>query len=1080
MALRLTRSLTAWLLLCLTLSATPLTALPGEAPTSVPDVVPIHPITAPVNITTTFVVNGSFAKGPALNYEAKQTNGQALPSWITLDDNTGTFTIKAPASEASSIYEIRVMGTDENGSRSTVDFSLHIDNTSLICSAEASADYLGKILGCASGSIMLRGETSTGIYRWTGPNGFKSNEQNPVVKSPGTYVLSGGSECSRNSIVEVRPNLFDCATYAYDNEIPVGHFTNSVEAGNAPLTVEFDALKSYDVDGEIVDYNWSWEGGAASGPTPTITFEKEGVYHILMTVTDDFGAKSTDRYTMVVEPPTGHGIDAFWLEPECAEIGSKWSLVADDNAAGGYYVVPIENSFETTPSDVARNRIRFTFDSPNKQFVNLFARISSATLASDSYWVRVNGGYWMEWFTGIQSTGSFEWNKYSDKIQLKEGENIIDFAYREADAKLDKVYLTSTTQRPSNMGLGGVNCDNNTSVSRSQNEVWLEAECAKVGSRWKTYNNSGASNGSYVTTTKTSLNYPPSDAPENIVRFNLSSEGSKLVTLFARISAADRNSDSYWIRLNGGSWLKWGNGINYSGKFVWNEYADQLTLKDGINTLDFGFREADGKLDKIFLSAIGTSPSGLGGEAANCSGGVTDEPETEEESSDPAPPPVASNDPTEFWLESECASIGGRWSIERSSSAVNGKYAVVRGREALSSPPYENSDNYLTFDLDVSEAGKYHLFGRIASTGYSDDSFWVRVNGGSWFSWYQNIQSGVGFKWNEMPELINLKEGSNTIQFTFREEGAMLDRIHLNKNGALPNGEGDAATNCGSAIPEGASDMALEAECGTIGGKWEKVADGSATNGFYVMNTSSNKTSSPPAGDASQLLKYQVTVGTPGTYHMSLRMLAPDVGSNSIWVQVDNGNWVKMWKEVGGDALLTNGLEWRKVNHDGKLVTFKLSTGSHTITIANRETRTGIDKVVLSLDKALPSGNGAAAYNCTTSSSSSGVMMMTMPSSSNESDTPEANDLEMGAEPLVAVYPNPAVDAFTLDLTSDFTGEVTLRLLDMNGRQIRDMQYNKDADLLNVRVEVFDLPRGMYRVQVIEGNRETVKPFMKM
>ncbi|MGB3799911.1 MAG: putative Ig domain-containing protein, partial [Lewinella sp.] len=213
MALRLTRSLTAWLLLCLTLSTT---ALPAEAPTTVPDVVPIHPFTAPVNIVTTFVVNGSFAQGPALNYQAKLSNGSNLPSWIVLDDNSGTFVITAPASEAAKVYEIRVTGTDEDGSRSTVDFSLHIDNTALICSAEASADYLGKILGCASGSIMLRGETSTGIYRWSGPNGFSSNEQNPVVKSPGIYVLSGGSECSRKGIVEVRPNLFDCATYAYN------------------------------------------------------------------------------------------------------------------------------------------------------------------------------------------------------------------------------------------------------------------------------------------------------------------------------------------------------------------------------------------------------------------------------------------------------------------------------------------------------------------------------------------------------------------------------------------------------------------------------------------------------------------------------------------------------------------------------------------------------------------------------------------------------------------------------------------------------------------------------------------------
>ncbi len=985
MALRTTRLLTAWLLLCLSLSTTILPATPGEPSDFAPAVLPINPITAPVQVATTFVVNGSFAQGPALNYVAKLANGNSLPSWITLDQNSGTFQIKAPSSVASQVFEIRVTGTDENGSSSSVDFSLLIDDASLICSAEASSDYLAKILGCASGSIMLRGQTSTGVYRWTGPNGFTSNEQNPVVKRPGLYVLSGGGDCSRKGIVEVQPNLFDCATYAYNNEIPVGHFESDVEEGHAPLTVEFDALKSYDVDGEVVDYDWSWEGGHASGPTPTITFEEEGTYHILMTVTDDFGAKSTDRFTLIVQPPTGHGIDGFWLEPECAEVGAKWSMVADGQAAGGYYVVPIENSYDKTPADQSQNRIRFTFDSPESQKVNLFARVSSASLSSDSYWVRVNGGTWIEWASNIKSTGSFEWNKYSDKLQLKAGQNVLDFAYREADARLDKIFMTATTQQPSSTGIAGLNCDNNTSVSRSANEIWLEAECAKVGTNWKTYNNSSASNGSYVVTGRTSLNNAPNDVEANRVRFNLESEGSKLVTLFARISAADRNSDSYWIRLNGGNWLKWANGLDYSGKFAWNQYPSELTLKDGVNTIDFSYREADAKLDKIFLSAIGTSPSGTGGNADNCGSGPTDEPVAENPEPNPAPPPPPPSEPsdaTKFWLEAECAIVGSRWTTENSSAAVNGSYVVLNGRESLNSPPQDSPENHLRFTLNAESGGSFHLFARINAASVNDDSYWVRVNGGSWFKWFQNITAGRGWQWNQMTgKMVNLKSGINTIDFAFREDGAKLDRIHLNMAPVLPIGNGDAATNCGSNTASSSELLSLEAECGVIGGKWEKVFDSKASNGSYLVNTSSSKTSSPPAGDNSQLLKYQVTVATPGTYHLFLRLNAPDVGSNSVWVQVDQGNWVKMWEEIGGDPLLTQGLEWRKVNHDGKDINFNLSTGTHTITIANRETYTGFDKLILSLDKQLPSGLGEPSGNC--SGSTDMTMMMTMPSSSS-------------------------------------------------------------------------------------------------
>ena len=1076
MALRLTRHFAAWLFLCLTFTATSLTAAPANSMVAVPDVLPIKPITAPVNLVTTFVVNGSFAQGPALNYEAKLTNGSALPSWITLDKNSGTFKIDAPASAASNVYEIRVTGTDENGSRTTVDFSLLLDDTSLICSTEASADFLAKILGCASGNVMLRGETSTGIYRWKGPNGWSSTEQNPVVSKPGLYELSGGGECSRKSVVEVRPNLFDCVTYSYNNEIPVGHFSTSVADGHAPLTVEFDALDSYDVDGEIVDYHWTWEGGEASGPTPSVTFEREGNYHVLLTVTDDFGGKSTDRYTMVVKAPTGHGIDAYWLEPECAEIGSKWSLVADDNAAGGYYVVPVESSNESTPSDIARNRVRFTIESPTKQYVNLFARVSSSGLTSDSYWVRVNGGYWMEWSSGIKSSGKFEWNKYSDKLTLDPGTNTIDFALREADAKLDKVFLTATTQVPSGMGLAGHNCDNETSVTPSDNEVWLEAECAEVGTRWKTYNSTNASNGSHVVPSSTSVNNPPEDLNSNRVRFTLDNSGSKLVTMFARVSAADRNSDSYWVRLNGGTWTKWASGIDYSGKFTWNQFPNQLTLKDGINTIDFAFREAGSKLDKLFLSAIGTAPSGLGGTADNCESGNTDESIPDENPEEPTTTPT---DPTRLWLEAECATVGSRWSVETSSEAVNGKYAVLYGRESLTRPPYDIADNRLRFTFTATEAGSYHLFGRISAAGYSDDSFWVRVNGGSWTSWYRNIESGVGFQWNQMTDAkFDLKSGTNTLDFAFREDGAKLDRIHLNLDGKMPSGNGGNATNCGN-VTDAPATVAVEAECGQVGRNWSSVSDSKASNGNYLINTSTNKTLSPPATEPSQLLTYEVSVGTPGTYHLFLRMNAPDVGSNSVWVSVDNGNWVKMWKEIGGQELLTNGLEWRKVNHDGKDKSFNLSTGKHTILIANRETNTGIDKVVLSLEKALPTELGPAANKC--SSSTDMTMFSKKPSSSSPAAAPEeVNTLLVGAEPVVEVYPNPTVDRFSLDLTSDFYGEVHLRLMDMNGRQIRDLQYNKDADLMHAQVDVTDLPRGLYRVQVIEGDRQTVRPFVKM
>ena len=1084
MTLRAIRLLSVWLWLPLVLSGATVSAGASNAPQSALAAYPIQSISANISETFTYVVNGSFAKGPALDYSAKQTNGSNLPSWIELDQSTGVFRITPPASTLGNVYTIAVRGTDESGQSTTVDFGLVIDDANLICEVQAGSDYLSKILGCSTGSVMLRGETSTGVYRWTGPNGYTSNEQNPVVKTPGIYVLSGGSSCSRRSIVEVRPNLFDCLSFGDNNEIPVGHFTNNVQRGAAPLTVNFNGSNSYDVDGDILDWFWTWEGGAASGPTPTVYFDTEGEYNLLLTVTDDFGAKSTDRYTMIVDPPTGHGIDAFWLEAECGEVGSDWTLQADETAAGDYYAFPVRSS-SGAPSDAASNRIRFTFSSPNAGDMKLFARISAASASNDSYYVRVNGGNWMEWFTDIQANGSFNWNLFAKRLPIKVGTNVVDFAYREEDTRLDKIFITSTTQTPSGLGLSGINCDNNTEVTRSANEIWLEAECGNVGSRWKTFSSSSASGNTYIVTDRNSLSSPPNDVPDNRVRFNLESDASKLFDVYARILAADVNSDSYWVRLNAGEWIKWGGGINSSGKWAWNLLPKQLTLRAGSNTLDFAFRESNTKLDKLFLTAIGTVPSGTGGTAANCDGGndnesVAEEPTTEEPAEEPAQEPTggSADDPTKFWLEAECALVGDRWSTENSSAAANGSYVVVKDRTSLSAPPTNTAANQVRFTVNATQAGNYNLFALVNAPSGDHNSFWVRVNGNSWVAWNRNISTGTGWKWNLMGDLKpSLRAGTNTIDFAFREDGTKLDRIHLNLDGVTPIGQGPAANNCGNTQDASSVDaVAVEVECGAYGSKWTTVEDAGASNGLYVMNISSNKTTSPPANDESQLVRLSFEITTPGSYHLFAHLHAIDPTRNSIWIQVDNGSWINMWRDLGGDKLLTNGLEWKKVNHDGADLSFSLATGTHTVTIANRETRTGIDKLQFSLSSALPSGKGVAAPNC--SSSTDMTMMMKTPASSTTSVSD--SETEFGADPVIDVYPNPTVDEFSLDLTSDFNGEVDMRIFDMNGRQVRELHYNKSSALMHVQVDVRALPPGIYRVHVIEGDRESVKPFVKM
>ena len=84
--------------------------------------------------------------------------------------------------------------------------------------------------------------------------------------------------------------------YNAGNRAPMAVISASDTLGTVPLKVAFDARKSYDLDQDTFTYAWKFDGKtvASTSAQPTYTFAKNGIYPVVLTVTDPSGAARTD------------------------------------------------------------------------------------------------------------------------------------------------------------------------------------------------------------------------------------------------------------------------------------------------------------------------------------------------------------------------------------------------------------------------------------------------------------------------------------------------------------------------------------------------------------------------------------------------------------------------------------------------------------------------------------------------------------------------------------------------------------------------------------------------------------------
>ena len=125
------------------------------------------------------------------------------------------------------------------------------------------------------------------------------------------------------------------------NEPPVANISAEPSEGNAPLEVIFKASGSSD-DVAIEGYYWDFDDGTTTDKKhPTHTFEKEGVYEVVLTATDEEGLTGTKTVTITVHESTNTAPVAKATASKTSgeaplEIDFKASQSSDDVAIESY------------------------------------------------------------------------------------------------------------------------------------------------------------------------------------------------------------------------------------------------------------------------------------------------------------------------------------------------------------------------------------------------------------------------------------------------------------------------------------------------------------------------------------------------------------------------------------------------------------------------------------------------------------------------------------------------------------------------------------------------------------------------
>jgi PKD repeat protein len=145
--------------------------------------------------------------------------------------------------------------------------------------------FVGETVTFGIGNIPIPGIT----VKWDFGDGSPEVSGWPVTHTydlPGEFQVTASVTYTSGEEVPTIPTSI--RVMATENEPPLPQATVSERDTVAGMSITFDARASSDPDGEIIRYLWDFDDGTTSNEiTVTHSYSHEGLYHIILTVTDD-------------------------------------------------------------------------------------------------------------------------------------------------------------------------------------------------------------------------------------------------------------------------------------------------------------------------------------------------------------------------------------------------------------------------------------------------------------------------------------------------------------------------------------------------------------------------------------------------------------------------------------------------------------------------------------------------------------------------------------------------------------------------------------------------------------------------